>query len=163
MKINANFTSILIDIEKTKELYHQYMMEKLTQVAFAWVNAAEAVVPVWTGASKATFLQLAHAVGFTITIVSSPTAPADATGLGKAQSEGRLGPVDPDKGQYFFTYSTTLDHLIENEQINANTALGLHLKHPGPYHFQELGQAAFEKEAKDTRLPPPVLLTKRIQ
>ena len=97
-------------------------------------------IPIWSGASVATFSKLASKVGLGMSINTAGDAP-DRIRLGEENSEATFTP-DRDSGIYSFSYVTTLPHLIVNEYHDA-TQWGFNLKHPGPYHFQEKGQEAF--------------------
>lgn len=47
------------DIEKTTDAIHAYMSDKIIEAVKTYVFATTDVIPVWSGASKASFLKLA--------------------------------------------------------------------------------------------------------
>jgi hypothetical protein len=127
---------------------HARLSEAIAQAGCKWLVSVDEVVPVWSGASKATFTELAHQVGYPLSIGVSSTAP-DRIDLGLETGTATFE-TNPATGIYSFSYETTLPHLIVNEYCNANTFINpqtqrpyFHLLHPGPYHFQEKGQKAF--------------------
>jgi hypothetical protein len=167
MKFTGSFLAFTIDMEGYKKALHSELKERLAEAAFQYLDAVLAKVPVWSGASAATFLQLAKTIDFPLQI-----DPVSQLGLGisfgEAHGSGKFDDGSKE-GLFFFTYATTLAHLIYNENADGNQSPGPGqrglLRHPGPYHFQEAGQAAFEKVAKVVRLPNPFLNLKfrRIQ
>jgi hypothetical protein len=68
-------------------------------------------------------------------------------------SEGDLH-IDMTRGRIVALYSTSLPHLVFNEYNNA-ASVGIHLRKPGPYLFQNIGAAEFLKVASTTKLPSP--------
>jgi hypothetical protein len=159
-KISGTFRVPKIDKPRWLRETEEQMTETLKQAAAAWLTAATAPIPTWSGASLGTFSKLAAAVDFQLSI--SPTTRGAAKGLGagagESQSTGRLE-ISAGKGDYGFEYSTTLRHLIFNEFNNANVtpdpAVFSRLKRPGPYQFQEAGRVAFEQVAAQAELPIP--------
>lgn len=101
----------------------------------------------------ATFQPLASTISLQLAI--SPVV-ASRIPMGLSASDGGFGEinVDANNGKFTFHYSTSLRHLIYNEYNNANL-VGFHLRNPGPYRFQEIGQEAFRRFAQSVRLPSP--------
>jgi hypothetical protein len=153
MKFVSTLFAPRIDLAAYKKALNETLKERLALAAFQYLDAVLAKVPVWSGASAATFLQLAKTIDY-------PLGIQPETQLGFGISYGRAhgtGKFDVAKdGMFFFTYSTTLAHLVWNES-NPPPGPGQFgvLKRPGPYHFQEAGRLAFEKVANSTRLPNP--------
>ena len=117
-----------------------------------WLQATVlAEVPVWSGASRATFQALASSISVDIPI--EPVAP-DRTGLGAAMSTGNFDDGKSKPGRFVFRYSTTLPWLIINEYFDARQ-WGFHLTKPGPYQFQVAGQRAFIQSTRGVHLPDP--------
>lgn len=145
------------------------LTRQLKKAATVWLNATVLlVIPVWSGASRATFLKLAREVGFPLTVTGlkapsrllnqSPSELGPRAGFQKSRGEVT---TNSSSGIYTFTYQTDLFHLVFNEFNNANqnpTAgrLFSRLIQPGPYNFREIGQDAFEDYVRDTtELPSP--------
>jgi hypothetical protein len=128
-------------------------------LAFAtaqWLDAAVDAVPVWSGASRATFLPLASFISFAISISPIKRRGGINIGLQNASADYE---ADGSTGRFFFTYSTSLEHLIYNEFNDGNIAPGPGqfgtLINPGPYNFQEKGKSAFERFSPTVGLPSP--------
>jgi len=163
----ANFKSIEIDEEKWKQRLIDRLTKQVKRAAIVWLNATVLLtIPVWSGASRATFLKLARSVSFPLTITgiqarSSENSRALGPSIGFQQSEGKLDLSEASRGIVNFTYGTSLFHLVFNEFQNANQnpiagRLFARLKEPGPYNFQKIGQDAFEDFVKDAvELPSP--------
>lgn len=154
MNFKGTFFAPRLDLTAYKKALHDELKERLAEAVFQYLDAVLAKVPVWSGASAATFLQLARSISFPLSI--TPTTQlglgvsfGESHGTGKFDDSGR-------EGLFLFTYTTTLAHLIWNEQ-NPPPGPGQFgvLKHPGPYRFREAGAAAFDKVAHAVRLPDP--------
>ena len=153
MKLKAQFQAPRISAS-----YRQTLQESLThelvKASQAYLHAvADALIPVYGGASRATFSQLASHAEFALTI--DPVGPNTVElGAANGQCAWLAGP-----SEYSFTYTTTLPHLIINEYQNANEfqrpggGYWFHLHNPGPYHFQEAGEAAFYQSLSTLDLP----------
>jgi hypothetical protein len=155
MKFTYSFRRPELNFERFKKELDTHMKEMLASGLVAWLNVVTAEVPVWSGASRATFLKIAGEIGFPVD-VSGGNAPEDRTGIGQAASKGKLV-ADITTGEYTFLYSTSLPWLIWNEYHNANIdpdpTLFYKLKKPGPYEFQAKGAAAFIHETRQIGLP----------
>jgi hypothetical protein len=93
---------------------------------------------------------LASKVGYRLQLGLDPNAPTNVA-MQFANGEGTFTALK-NLGIYSFSYATHLKHLVINEYHNANQ-WGFHLKHPGPYHFQDAGQKAFWRSVKNIKLP----------
>ena len=151
MKMTAKFLVPKIKLAAYRKELDRYMKKVIVEATQAWLMAVIGEIPVWSGASRATFLKLASAVKFNIEI--NPVV-IDRTGIGSSLSEGRIETKD---GQYTFYYSTTLPWLIWNEYNNANLTpdptLFYRVKKEGPYNFQVEGRDAFKLFADTITLP----------
>lgn len=157
MRFTGTLRTIVIDKTRFKRELDEELQEILAKSAFAWFNVAISIIPVWSGAAKSTFKPLADTLGFQLSVSPKITAP-DRRSLGESQGEGDFDIV-PEKGRYFFKYSTSLDHLIFNE-FNASAANDPNAFAPSsitglPYGFQEQAQQAWQKVANTARLPAP--------
>jgi len=109
-----------------------------------WVRTVSAILPNWSGMSRASLQSIGNLVG--ILIFASPVLGApDRVAQGRNQGEGRFSTsADERAGQYFFEWRSQVFHLIYNESNDAN-AVGFHLRNPGPYHSQRQAQQSFFK------------------
>lgn len=168
MKFTVRFQSPTIRVSAWSARLDTVMGEQIEKAATVWLNATVMLaIPVWSGASRATFLKLAREVSFPLTITGIKKSAAGFIAAGKAgprlgfqQSRGEVS-KGAQAGVYTFTYGTTLFHLVFNEFNDANASpeagkLFARLKEPGPYNFQEIGRDAFEDYSKDNvELPSP--------
>jgi hypothetical protein len=156
MQFKGTLKAPRVDFVAYRRRLQEVLGEAIARAAFEWLGATTDAIPTWSGASLATFSHLASAVGLTLSI--APVARVNRINLGLSNGSGSLT-TDAEKGIFKFEYSTTLQYLIFNEFNNANIIRPPELFHklhrPGPYHFQEKGLAAFDKVAKDVRLPDP--------
>lgn len=157
MRITATFTLPRLDLNSYRKQLQEVLGDAIARAAFEWLGATTAAIPVWSGASLSTFQPLASQLSFALSVF--PRAFVDRTNLGLQNSTGEVV-ADAAKGVFEFRYSTTLKHLIYNEFNNANISpdptLFARLLNPGPYRFQEKGQAAVEKAVQGIGLPNPL-------
>ena len=167
MKFTAKFNVPKLDLQGYKQAAHRFFCWQLAQAARAWLYSTADTLPVYGGASKATFGPLASYAEHTLEI--SPVGP-NTVSIGAMNGTAEFK-TDPN-GKYQFTYYTTLPHLIINEYNNANTFLNpktnrpyFHLRNPGPYHFQDKGKAAFLRSMEAFVMPGvgPFIVVQRIE
>jgi hypothetical protein len=149
MHLTANFKAPTVNFAKFKASLHERLAEALAQAGMKYLMATAETLPVWSGASRATFTPLASYVGLVLSI--TPVAKSRIA-LGEGLGTATFDAGDTNPGLYTFSYETTLPHLIINEYHDA-TQWGFHLKNPGPYHFQGRGEQAFREFASELVLP----------
>lgn len=149
MQFHARLQKPKLNVSKYREALHRTLAEALAQAALVWIETtAEAVIPVWSGASRATFLALADKIGCVVTI--SPVV-EERIDLGVLNSSATLV-MNQSAGRYSFSYVSTLPHLYINENYDARV-WGFHLINPGPYHFQAKGQRALREHLSTVVYP----------
>lgn len=119
-----------------------FVKDVIEGAAREWVRAAVKIIPVWSGASRATLQALADAVNEPLQIDPRSDAP-DRIGLGRLMSRG--GITKEGKASYSFYYETTLRYLIANEttRVKPRTeGLFSSLIQPTPYNFRAAGDRA---------------------
>jgi hypothetical protein len=162
MKWKATLRVPRFQKSRYRQVLHEYLSEEITKAAFVWLTAVLEEIPVWSGASHATFLHLSREVGYQLVI--NPKV-ISRISYGQSHGGGEIT-ADPAKGLYTFSYETSLEHLIYNEFNNANIApdpdLFYRLIRPGPYMFQKKGFAALQSVAKGVRLPSPTVAIKTV-
>jgi len=153
MKFKGSLVSFRINFPDYQKRLHESLSNDIAHAAFVWLEAVLAEIPTWSGASRATFLQLAREVEYALTIAPKVQS---AIPYGQRHGEGEVT-SDPKKGIYTFSYSTDLRRLVHNEYNTPDSDPNVfyRLLRPGPYHFQLKGQEAFRKFAGDVRLPYP--------
>jgi hypothetical protein len=158
VKGRAKIKPFRLDVEAVKKDIERDVTEKLKEAVRAYLRAILFnVIPVWSGASVATFIKLAAQVDQQVTI--SPRV-RSRIGLGSNLSEGRLE-INMGTGIIKAVYSTSLPHLIFNE-FNDASSVGIRLRQPGPYDFQGKGSQAFLQVASKVKLPNPFRRLKKI-
>jgi hypothetical protein len=159
MKFSATFERVLIDVPAYMRELDRVLRDALAAGIYAYLQRMMEIIPAWSGASRATFLQLASTISFSIPIESNAWGgKLNRIALGEQNGTGQLI-IDANSGQYHFEYTNNLHYLTFNEEHNANAggdpAVFSKLKAPGPYHFQEKCAAAFEDKARYVTLPSP--------
>lgn len=155
MKFTYTYNVPRVNLDGYKKALDAAMREVLAQGLMAWLEAVVAEVPLWSGASRATFVKVASKIDASVP-VGGGSAPSDRTSMGLAASTGEMI-TDVSSGLYVFTYGTSLPWLVWNEHHNANVdpdpTLFSKLKKPGPYEFQVKGVAAFLHNTSSASLP----------
>lgn len=126
-----------IDIEETKRAVHEYMTRYVINALKTWVISTTDIMPVWSGAAKASFIRAANIAETAFSIV--PVHFPDRIELGIAESTTDVF-VTGD-GVYGWDWSSTLAHIsIVEDRVN----------------FIEVGQRAIDS-LPPIQLPPLVL------
>lgn len=114
----------------------------------AWVETAAAIIPQWSGMSRATLKKLGDRVGVPVAAFPVPgpsgKQPPNRVSEGEQQSSGKL--IEK-LGTYGFIYRTNVFHLAVNENVDARQ-FGFRLITPGPYRFRLQADLAYIKEIK---------------
>lgn len=156
IKVSAIYQIPKINVSVYKRAVNKDFSTAIANAALVWLQATTVEIPVWSGASLATFAKLANEAGFALGGLSPAFNAPARIGLGLSASQGSLE-GDSSKAIYKFTYATSLRHLIYNEFNNANaspdSSLFGTLKNPGPYRFQQKGKAAVLPILRNLRLP----------
>lgn len=160
MKFTPRFKDVRLNLRAYKAKLHERMTKAVADAAQEWIRTATFIIPVWSGASVATFLPLLGEIqGASLSLTINPKRNApNRISFGRRESKGSF--VTDSSGSYTFSYQTDLPHLLYNEVNNANAdpigaGLFAALINPGPYHFQERAAKRFQKTASNTRLPDP--------
>jgi hypothetical protein len=159
MKFTPKFKLLAFDLQACFRAIHERLIEQTKLSGQIWINATVISVPIptWSGASRATFQELARELGTTVPI-GPIKAKKDRTSLGRSVSSGGFT-KDRVTFNYSFFYETDLRYLAYNEFNRA-------VKGPPPqpfsdkvrftpYHFQDKGLKAWKEFAKGVRLPNP--------
>lgn len=156
MRLTADLQKAVVDLPKAVKTLADEFIAALAESAFQWIQTATSIIPVWSGASHATFLLLAREIGFTLSIDTANNAPRRVN-YGLNNSSGSFS-ADATVGRFEWTYETKLPHLVYNESHNANAApdpgLFSQLLTPGPYQFQAAGEQVLLKTISTLDLPP---------
>jgi hypothetical protein len=171
MRFTSQFAAPRINLDRYRKALDRHMREVIAQALAEWLEAVLREIPVWSGASRATFEHLAQTIGMdvpNVPVVHCPDKIAEGA-LDGLQSKLELGET---AGVYAFTYKTSLPHLVWNEYHNANLDPDpgkfpppAVLKKPGPYEFQAKGAVAFLRFAYNVDLPSvcPFIEAKKVK
>jgi len=155
MSITVRTQTATLDIEAMQRAIAADISDRIQRAAIEYVSTAVSIIPVYSGASQATFTAIADALNLPLTI--SPRVNS-RTDLGVNNSTGDL---DLDGPVFSFEYTTELPHLVFNESNNAND-FGFNLTNPGPYNFVARATAAAEDQVSGSiSLPNQLTLRTR--
>lgn len=130
------------DIPKARQRIHGVMVDFVNATLTEWVEAGTNVIPVWSGASRASFLKLANQVGFHIVIEPLIVAPIGSRiPLGYETSTGVIiADARGSSGLYGWDYASELFYI---EYVHDRT------------RFTEVANAAIA-DRRPVLPPPPV-------
>lgn len=141
-RLVANVNYPVVDIPKAKKVVHQAMTEFVFRVLSEWVTETTTVIPVWSGASRASFLKLANQAKVQIEIESQIVAPIGSRiPLGFETSTGVvIADARGSGGLYGWRWDSTLDYIgIVDDRVR----------------FTEVGQRVIDRNpAPDLPQPP---------
>lgn len=158
LEIRARFERPRFSLTSYRRALDRAITETLSRAAFEYIVSAVEQIPVWSGASRATFTQLAS-------IISAPLSinPVVQSGVSRGASQGSGG-LEVRDGRGSFVYQTTLPHLVFNESNDGNSTRGPGqfgtLRTPGPYNFQEIAGGRAEDVLNQFRGPDPSSFTR---
>lgn len=156
MRFRAQVSLVEFDRNGYLKELDDRMRENVMEAARSWLRTVLVIIPTWSRASRATFAELANAVGYAVTY-GPIRSKKDRLILGL--QTGRGG-VDFKKGSWHFFYETDLRYLAYNEfnRVIVGQAPNVFkgLINPTPYKFQEAGRADFESFSKNIKLPNPI-------
>lgn len=162
MRFQSQINLIDLDLKGYLDAVDDEMRRQTIEAARSWLHTVLMIIPTWSRASRATFTELANAVGFSLTF-GPQLSRKDRTSLGRMTGRGGL---DFKSTSWHFFYETDLRYLAYNEFNRVifgqapNVFSRTGLTNPTPYRFQEAGKADFESFAKGVRLPNPMAFIK---
>jgi hypothetical protein len=137
---------------------NKYTSEFVRIGGIKWIEATViAIIPTWSGASRATFKKLASDLGTSVPI-GPQRSKKNRQSLGENNSQGS-GFFTGSNGQHYFVYRTQLRYLIYNEFNRATKGpppqpFSDNVRNT-PYHFQDKGDQAWKEYARSFD-PPSV-------
>lgn len=138
MQMTGSLGFVTLDTQALLDSLDKKLKDILVEGTKEWVRTVSAILPNWSGESRASLRPIADLVG--IPIFASPVSGAPDR-VAKGQSEGS-GELITQDGVYAFSWQSDVFHLAYNELNNAN-AVGFHLINPGPYLSQRQAQQSF--------------------
>lgn len=137
-KFTGEFALLSLDSKALLAALDEKLNEILVQGTREWVRTVAAILPNWSGESRASLKPIADLVDVPIFVTTVAGAP-NRQGLGESEGFGRLSNTG---GVYSFEWRSQVFHLAFNELNNANQ-VGFHLRNPGPYQSQRQAQQSF--------------------
>lgn len=106
------------NVRRTTDKIHREMSQFILDVAKSWVIDVTNHVPVWSGASRASFLKLAHRVGVSISI-----APVVKSRI-PLGVETSIGILIQDRRTYGFIWESNLSYIQIVDRYNGFLNVG---------------------------------------
>jgi len=112
-KVKIDVRYPVVDIPKAKQEIGKTMTDFTFEVLREWITQTTTVIPVWSGAARASFLKLANQAQVNIQIESLIVAPIGSRiPLGFRTSVGVIiADARGDSGLYGWDWRSTLDHI----------------------------------------------------
>lgn len=139
MKFEGELRLPGFDFEAAKRALDEECKQILVEGVKGWIEAVEAIVPNWSGESRASLRAIGNLVGVPIAAYPVRGAP-DRVAKGESEGSAKL---ETSGFKYIFSWKSDVFHLAYNESNNANL-VGFHLINPGPYHSQQIAMKAFD-------------------
>lgn len=153
--LTGSYASITFDQNAASNYVRGRLREILRLGITAWVEEAKSIIPVWSGASRASLTQVAGLVGVAVfgpgkgsTVAhSNEPVPGVKNRVGLGQSSESFEVNDSGEGGRFsFRWKSDLFHLNVNERTNVNAlSHRFHLIQPGPYELRRHCNDAFKR------------------
>lgn len=159
MRFRSQVRLIDFDLRGYRQQLDARMTEIVKEAARSWLRTVLVIIPTWSRASRATFNELAEAVGFNLTF-GPIRSREDRLSLGLSTGKGGLD-IKPGRSWHFF-YETSLRYLAYNEFNRVvfgrapNVFSRSGLTNPTPYRFQEAGARDFQSFSEQILLPSPI-------
>jgi len=152
MKFTGFFTTATINIDKYEEELKAHLKRELHAVASDWIEAVTGRVPVWSGMSQGSLLELAELINETL-IISSIGGVKSRIDYGKA-----LGSAKPNYNlkDFKITITTNVEHYNIQEFKNVGVSKS------APWHSLIAGKDAALKRMNNVKLIIPKIESKRI-
>ncbi|MFA5758220.1 MAG: hypothetical protein WC942_02445 [Clostridia bacterium] len=151
MKFTGTFTTATIDLTKTERMIKEYLDTKIKEAASAWLDGVSGQVPVWSGMSQGSLLELVELIGGTLVITPSGNAPNRIL-RGKNQGSAIL---NTDWADYSITIITDVAHYNLQEYTNVGVSKS------APWHSLKAGKELAKSEMEKVSLPIPLLKIRR--
>lgn len=142
-RLTGRLGLVVLDVSALTASLDKELTQILVEGTVEWVRTVSAIIPNWSGESRASLQKIADLVDVPIFAGAVSGAP-DRTQKGFAEGEGDLILNDKGDGVYAFVWHSNVFHLAFNESNNANQ-YGFHLRNPGPYHSMRQAQQSFYK------------------
>lgn len=134
IKVKNNIPKV--DVGRTRNKWDAEMKAYSLEALKQWVIGSTEVIPVWSGASKASFIKAANEAKLNLEITPvAPTPPGSRIGLGVAESEF-VFMADINSGEYSWDWSTSLFYIdivedrVQFVQAGQNAISGLITRPP---------------------------------
>lgn len=137
-KLTGSLGFLQLDNAALVAALDQKLKKILIQGTTEWVRTVSAILPNWSGESRASLRPIAELVNVPIFASAVAGAP-DRVSKGEAEGSGKL---ISESGIYAFEWQSRVFHLAYNELNNANE-VGFHLRNPGPYFSMRQAQQSF--------------------
>ncbi len=158
MIFKSKLATIDFDIKGAIQRERIQYIDALKLGVRAWIQTAQANIPLWTGASRASLEKLVEVTNASFETGVAPikidisTGPPAASAIGKFGDAGirerisqarqeSTGEFKINKRSISFSYSTSLPWLVNNE-LGITDSLSQLTKRPIPYNFLEKSDAA---------------------
>lgn len=137
-RMTSDLALLQLDSASLLEALDENLHKILVEGTVEWVRTVAAILPNWSGESRASLKPIADLVNVPIFVTTVPGAPnRQAQGLAAGFAELRTT-----DGIYTFEWRSDVFHLAYNEANNANL-VGFHLRNPGPYNSQRQAEQSF--------------------
>jgi len=153
MRFTGSFATATINLAQFENILKEHLEVELKKVANVWLTAVTDLVPVWSGMSQGSLLELRDLINGRLII--SPVS-----GVKSRIPQGRsLGTaiLNTDLNDFNITITTDVPHYNIQEYVNVNVSPS------APWRSLEAGAVAAYPLLKSVRLIAPIITGKQIK
>lgn len=151
MRFTGQFIGAKLDLGAYRARMESYLKEKLCEATQAWVSGVTGRVPIWSGMSQASLLEVVELIGGQLVI--TPKAKS------RIQQGRALGTAEPKFGPNDFTITITTD--VPHYNVQEYTYVGI--SKSAPWLSLKNGELFARPILDSTLLPQPYIKPVKIK
>ena len=152
MKFTGTFTGGTINFLTYYKQLDDYLEKKMLNIVENWLYAVTDLVPIWSGMSQGSLLDVAELVG-TDLLITPKEGVDDKSFIGSMQGYAKL--TAETAGVITVEISTSVPHYVLQEYENVNVSP------TAPWESFAAGANVFKTLAAEVRIPRPVIQPKK--
>lgn len=152
MKFTGSFTTASINVNSYKRLLKTYLENRIKEIANVWLAGVTGRVPIWSGMSQGSLLELSELINGGLVIIPKAGVRSRIE-LGRRYGEAT---IHTEISDFNITIVTDVSHYNVQEFTNVGVSKS------APWRSLEAGKELARDEMSKTRLPKPILKTKKV-
>jgi len=154
MRFTGSFATATINLAQFENILKEHLEAELKKVANVWLTAVTDLVPVWSGMSQGSLLELRDLINGRLII--TPVSGVKSR-IPQGRSVGTAIPNFDNLNDFNITITTDVPHYNVQEYENVG------ISPSAPWHSLDAGAAAAYPVLKAVRLIAPIVTSKQIK